>query len=95
MSGAAGGAVAAAAYVAIANAIKASGTVVRVEPDAFMEILRRTERPLVVYSPAGFLTRNKYLTSYKGLCFYTKTATELTLPNSVEIVQANKIWVPD
>lgn len=99
MSGAsgAGGAVGGpvAAYAVLANAIKASGVVVRVEPDAFMEILSRSQRPLVVYSPAGFFARNKYLTSYKGLCFYTKLATELRLPVDVEIIQAKKIWVPD
>ncbi len=34
--------------VAIANAIKASGVVVRVGPEDFANILRKTEKPLVV-----------------------------------------------
>ena len=45
-NGAAGGAAAA----AIAQAIKASGAIVRVEPEDFEQILRRTDRPLVVCS---------------------------------------------
>jgi hypothetical protein len=77
------------------TAIKASGVVVRVELNAFMAILPKTDRPLVVFSPAGMFTRNKYLTSYKGLCFYTKLATELSLPPGVEVVQAKGISVPD
>src|SRR5687767_77785 len=49
---------------AIANAIRASGVVVRVEPQDFVNILRRTEKPLVVYAQGGFFSTNhQYLTS--------------------------------
>lgn len=89
------GAGAAAAYAAMVNAVKASGAIVRVEPDAFMEILGRIEKPLVVYSPAKFMVKHKYLTSYKGLCFYTKTDTPLILTRQIEVIAAMKIWVPD
>ncbi len=69
---AAGGAAAAAA--AIANAIKASGVVVRVEPKDFQSILRRIENPLVVYAEGAFFTKNfQYITSYKGFAFFTKS----------------------
>ena len=95
MTGAAGaGGATAAAYAAMANAIKASGAIVHVEPNDFMEILIRAEEPLVVFSPAKWLVKNKYMTSYKGLFFYTKTATPLPLPAEIEIVQAKKIWIP-
>jgi len=94
-NGAAAGAGAAAAGAAIAQAIKASGAIVRVGPDNFMEILRRSERPLVVCATGGiFSTNYQYLTSYKGLAFFTKSPTELMLPGSAEIVRAKKIWIP-
>jgi len=92
---AAGGAAGAAGYCIIANAIKASGAIVRVEPNAFMDIMEHCEAPLAVYSPAGFFTKHKYLTSYRGLCFFTKTATPLLLPTNTEVIQAKKIWIPD
>jgi len=92
---AAGGTAGAAGYYVIANAIKASGSIVRVEPNVFMDILERCEAPLVVYSPAGFFTKHKYLTSYRGLCFFTKTAAPFILPTNVEVIQAAKIWIPD
>jgi hypothetical protein len=66
----AGGTVAAAA---IANAIKTRGVVVNVKPEEFAAVLRRTERPLVIASEGGvFFTSYRYLTSYKGIVFYTK-----------------------
>jgi len=92
-NGATAGAGAAAAGAAIAQAIKASGAIVRVGPDNFMEILRRSERPLVVCATGGiFSTNYQYLTSY--LAFFTKSPTELMLPASAEIVRAKKIWIP-
>ena len=38
----------AAIHAAIANAIKATGVVVRLEPGEWLSILKRTENPLVV-----------------------------------------------
>jgi len=91
-NGAVGGAAAAAA---IAQAIKASGAIVRVEPLDFMAILAQAENPLVVYCEGGFLTKNyQYLTGYKGLVFYTKSRTPLMLPEKIEIIVASKIWIP-
>ena len=80
---------------AIANAIKASGVVINVKPEDFAAILRRTERPLVITSEGGvFSTSYKYLTSYKGLAFYTKARAPLTLPADAEIVRAQGISAP-
>jgi hypothetical protein len=85
----------AAAAAAIANAIKASGAIVRVEPEDFETILSKTETPLVVYAEGGLLTtKYQYLMPYKGLVFFAKTQTPLSLPAKTEAVQANKIWIP-
>lgn len=86
---------AAGAYVAMANAIKASGAIVQVEPNDFMTILQKHESPLVVFSQATIFSKNQYMTSYKGLFFYTKSSTPLTLPMDIEIVKAKKIWIPN
>ena len=92
MSAAAAGAAVAAA---IANAIKASGVVVRVQPEDFANIVRRVENPLVIYNKGGFFsTKHRYLTSYKGFAFYTKTADQIDLPKSVEVIIAKNIWIP-
>ena len=91
MGAAAGAAVAA----AIANAIKASGVLVTVTPEDFAAILRRTQQPLVVASQGGFFaTHYTYLTSYKGLAFYTKSSTPLVLPIGAEIVNAKGLSIP-
>ena len=92
-----GGAVAAAAAqaTAIAQAIKASGAIVNVNPDNFLYIMSKTNRPLVVTATGGvFKTNYQYLTAYKGLVFYTKSPAPLLLPGDVELIAANKIWIP-
>jgi hypothetical protein len=86
----------AAAHAAIVNAIKASGVVVRVDAGDFLAILRRGDEPLVVVSYGGvFKKQYKYLTSYKGLAFFTKSTTPLVLPPRAEAVLAKAISVPD
>lgn len=50
---------------------------------------------MVVCATGGIFSKNyQYLSSYKGLAFFTKSPTELMLPGSAEIVQAKKIWIP-
>lgn len=94
-NGAMAGGAAGAAAAAIAQAIKASGAIVRVDPDDFMQILRRSDRPLVVHAVGGFLSTNhQYLTSYKGLAFFAKSRDELLLPGAAELIEAGKIWIP-
>ncbi len=85
----------AAAAAAIAQAVKASGAIVNMEPDDFLTILHRCDKPLVVVASGGFLDRSfRYLVSYKGLVFHTKSKAELLLPGRVEVVQAKAIWIP-
>ena len=87
-----GGAAAVAAI--IANAIKASGTVVRVEPETFVNLLRRVEKPLIIYKESGLFSGHQYLTSYKGFVFFTKSREQIDLPRTAEVIVADKIWIP-
>jgi len=80
---------------AIAQAIKASGAIVSVNPDDFLYILSKTGRPLVITATGGMFKANyQYLASYKGFIFFTKSAAPLPLPADAELIVANKIWVP-
>ena len=49
-----GGSAAVAAAAAIAQAIKASGAIVRIEPDGFLKILSKSNKPLVVMVKGGW-----------------------------------------
>jgi hypothetical protein len=92
--GAAAGAAGAAAM--IANAIKAAGAVVILEPEEFQKILARTHEPLVVTADGGFFKHKfQYLMSYKGLIFFASSEEEIPLPGDALIVQADRIWVPN
>ncbi len=86
----------AAAVAAVANAIKASGAVVRVKPEDFQKILARQEEPLIVRGAGGFFsTSYKYLTSYRGLAFFCKSGEELRLPPRAELINAEKMSMPE
>ncbi len=94
MAGAGAGAAAAAA-AAIANAVKASGAIVQVEPEDFLKILARAKDPLVVTAEGGFFSaKHQYLASYKGLDFYCKSDEPLPMPDGTELIHAGKIWIP-
>jgi hypothetical protein len=83
------------AAAAIAQAIKASGAIVRVEPEDFLLIVQRQQEPLVIHATGGlFRTSYQYLCSYKGLAFFTKSRFPLTLPGGSEVVKAKSIWIP-
>ena len=89
------GAETAAIQAAIANAIKASGVVLRVDPENFLRIVAKAEKPLVICATGGFISMSyRYLTSYKGFAFFTKTKTPLDLSPKIETVLAQKIWIP-
>ena len=84
-----------AAHVAMVQALKASGVIVKVLPEEFLSIVRRVPDALVVAAQTGmFGKKYQYLTSYKGLAFFAQSPTPLMLPRSVETVLAKQIWVP-
>jgi hypothetical protein len=83
------------AAAAIAKAIKASGVLIRVEPEEFSKLLNRTKDPLIVVAEGGIFGKNyQYLMSYKGLTFFTKSGAPLPLPGGTELVNAGRIWTP-
>jgi hypothetical protein len=85
-----------AVHAAIANAIKASGVIVRLEPSEWLSVLKRSENPLVVIAEGGvFKKQFRYLTSYRGLAFFTKSAQALVLPGRSEVITAKSISLPD
>jgi hypothetical protein len=81
---------------ALMNAVKASGVVVRVAPAEFLTLLRRVDEPLVVVTKGGvFKEHYKYLTSYKGLAFHTRSDSALVLPPRTEVITAEKMSIPE
>jgi hypothetical protein len=89
---------AAAHQAAMANALKASGAIVKMEPSEFKKIVDKFDHStggiVVVAKSWLFGTKYNYLTNYKGLFFYTSSPEQLILPGKAEIISAEKIWVP-
>jgi len=85
----------AAAAAAVAQAVKASGAIVAMEPQDFLTIVSRCEKPLVVIASGGVFSKSfRYLVGYKGFVFHTSSKTELMLPGKSEVVHARSIWIP-
>lgn len=79
----------------IAQASKASGGIVSIEPDDFVTLVNKMEEPLVVTAEGGIITTNyQYLMNYKGMFFFTKSPEKLPLPFKSEVVMAKSIWIP-
>lgn len=86
---------AAAAAAAIAQATKASGVIVRIGSEDFLRIVELNDEPLVVHATGGFFSvKHQYLTSYRGLAFFTQSPAPMSLPEHCPIVEAQKIWIP-
>lgn len=85
----------AAAAGARIRAARASGAIVQVEPRDFDALVRRVPDPLVVTSRGGLFRKSyEYLTSDKGLAFYTRSSEAIALPPGAEVVAAGRIWIP-
>ena len=86
----------AAIHAAIANAIKATGVVVRMEPSEWLSVLKRNDNAVVVVAEGGMFKKSfRYLTSYRGLAFFTKSTHALILPGRTEVINAKSISLPD
>lgn len=84
-----------AAQAAQIRAIRSMGVVVELDPREWVKLLSRVEAPLVVHAKSGFFTRtHKYLASYKGMVFLTKSNIPIELGPDAEIVESKMIWVP-
>ncbi|MDN5200820.1 hypothetical protein QQ008_05595 [Fulvivirgaceae bacterium BMA10] len=90
------GAGTAAHVAAIQNAIKASGAIIKIEVNEFVSLLSKMDPGLVIESQGGLFSASfKYLTSYKGFVFYTKSGDRLSISGKHEMIRAKRIWVPE
>jgi len=85
----------AAVHAAIAEAAKANGAIVRIQPEEFRRLLQKAQEPLVVVHEGGmFSTKYEYLMGFKGLVFFTSSKEQLGLPSGASVVKATRIWIP-
>jgi hypothetical protein len=80
------------------KAIRAAGIIVQVDPSVFLDLLARLESPLVVTAHSKPLLSStytyQYLTNYKGFAVFAESKQQLQLPEKIELVEAESIWLP-
>jgi len=63
--------------------------VVETEPEDFMSVISKSEKPLVITVSSGVMKKEyKYLTTCRGLIFFTRSKTPLELPPGIDVVVA-------
>jgi hypothetical protein len=79
-----------------ANAVKAFGGVITVEPALFAQLVNKSDDSLVVVAESRFFGRRRYryLTGHKGLVFFATSGEPLQFSSRVEILRAKRIQVP-
>ena len=79
----------------IAQAIKASGVLVKVEAPEFQRLVNQQPDALVVRAQRGVFKKYwRYLMGYKGLAFFTDTPDVLPLPSRAQLLEAKDVWIP-
>lgn len=83
--------------VSTIKALRASGVIVQVEPDIFLAILAKIEVPVIVkaQNKAFFSETYQYLTNYRGFTIFTEAKQPLQLPHAVELIEVERIWIPN
>lgn len=83
------------AIAAVANAVKASGAIIRLKPEEFAKVLSRAIEPVIVIAPGGISKKKtQYLLSWKGFVFHCVSSEQMNFPSGAEIIAAKKIWIP-
>ncbi|MCW5912756.1 MAG: hypothetical protein KIT62_16925 [Cyclobacteriaceae bacterium] len=75
--------------------VKMNGVFVRLSPEDFQSLLNRNEGLAVITTSTSFFGITfTYVTSYKGLVFYCKTKSQLSVPGRHETIQAQSVSLP-
>lgn len=97
MSGVSGAAGAiAVADALIAQAKRAIGAIVELNPDDFQKIINDEEKPFIVVSRGGFIRKYyQYFAGCNGLVFYARPIDTIQFKSSTKVIEAKKITIPD
>lgn len=71
------------------------GPIIVIHEKQFREIVEKNPELLVITTFGGFPSgKHRYMISYKGFYFFTKSSSQLRLPESTEIMQVEEIAIP-
>lgn len=84
-----------AAYHNSQQALRMNGVFIKLTPEDFQNLLNRNEGLAVVTTSTHFFgTTFTYVTSYKGLIFYCKTKSQLSVSSKHESILAQSVALP-
>jgi len=77
------------------QALKMNGAFIKLTPEDFQNLLNRNEGLAVVTTSTSFFgTTFTYVTSHKGLIFYCKTKSQLSVSNKHEKILVQSVSLP-
>lgn len=77
------------------HAPKMNGVFIKLQPEDFQNLLNRNEGLAVVTTSTSFFgTTFAYVTSYKGLVFYCKSKSQLSIASRHETIVAQSVSLP-
>lgn len=69
--------------------------IVTVENDEFMRLVKQANDPMIIHQiPGWFSGQNRYLLTYRGVTFYTRSKEELSISKNAEVITAKYFYVP-
>ena len=78
------------------NATRATGVIVHVDAGDFQALIKRAVEPMILVARGGVFKKHyQYMTTYKGLAFFTRSDRPLEFAGRHEKIMVKKLWIPD
>lgn len=79
------------------QAIKSTGVIVQVSPSTMLEIVAKSDKPLIITSQNKsrlFGTDYLYLSPYRGIYLFVESKEPLEFSEDIELIVASEMWIP-
>lgn len=77
------------------DTLRATGMIVLVEPQEFVAVVAKMNKPMVILAEGALSMTFRYVTVYKDMIFFSKSEAPVSFANEVELIRARKIWLPE
>lgn len=74
---------------------QAVGPIVFLDAAGFLDVVQKQNDLIVITAdPTALLRKYRYITSYKGITFFTQTKEKITLPSNAYVISVEHLHMP-